>query len=95
MLKMSVLLAASLCLASCSILPKSFELPTLAERAPDPRICAEAEPEPERPDGAGVPEPLTAEEWQAFSRYERFTIQHQEWGRRGWEIVAVARERCV
>lgn len=95
MIRLFVLFAASLFLASCqSLLPKSFELPTLAERAPDPRICAPVEPEPERPAGAGVPEPVTAEEWQAYTPFERHLIQHEEWGRRGWAIVEIARERC-
>lgn len=86
-------------LASCSsLLPKSFDLPTIAERAPDPRICAEPDDEPLIPEGAGLIAPDTEDpdpiEVAAQSRFIRWGVQHQAWGRRGWELVAIARERC-
>lgn len=94
MTRIIVLCVMSLALESCSAVPKSFRLPTLAEPALDPRICAEPQIEPEIPEGAGLIQPATPVEMTAHWEFIQWAQEHQRWGRRGWEIVEIAREAC-
>lgn len=94
MTKIIALCAVCCLLVSCSGFQERFELPTLAPRATDPRICAEPPEEPVLPDGAGVVQPLTQQEAEALGLWLDWNEAMVAHSRRGWEIVSVARERC-
>lgn len=93
MMRAIVLFVVSFLLTSCTG-TKFLELPTLRERAMDPRICATPPAEPELPASAGLVNPVTVEEADAVSGYVTWSERHAAWGQRGWELVAIARRRC-
>ena len=95
------MLRHALIAAACGLLSAcQTELPrwaTPSEAAPpalSPAICAATEAEPDVPDGAGYPEPVTPEQQRAVARLEAHYAEMTLWGRRGWAIVQIAQKAC-
>lgn len=94
MMRTCALSAVCCLLASCSGRYLIWEEPETAPLAIDPRICATVEPEPVEPEGAAVIAPITEEEARALRLHLFGDQSARSWGRRGWELVAIAQERC-
>ena len=88
-----MVLAACLC-ASCSVIPKSFSLPEIADRAPDPRICAAIEEEPAPPDFGELELTDDPRNHAVQIIIQGHMSDVRAWGHRGWEVVEIAQERC-
>lgn len=86
------LIAACLILTACA--KPSDDLPRPLPPLPvtDPRVCADPEPEP--PVMGSIVAPVTVPEVEATKSHLESDADARRWGRRGWEIVAIARKQC-
>lgn len=91
MTKTSVLCASLLILAACAK-PSPLPPPVIDPVRPDPRLCAQIEPEP--PVAGSIIAPVTEAEREAVRDHLTSDAEARAWGRRGWERVAIARGAC-
>ena len=67
---------------------------TVAPSKPPPSVCAELPERPRVPDGAGIPEPVTAEERAAMDAYLTWLGETADWGRTLYERLTDAQKGC-
>lgn len=84
-----LLLVASLGLASCETLSAS-----LPPRPCRPDVATGVKPEPQVPDGAGIPAPVTPEEVTATDSYLTWLAEFGAWAREGNRKAALAATDC-
>ncbi len=61
----------------------------------NPAVCAAIPDEPSVPDSAGIIRPPKGHPaYAGVLAYFGWVEDQAAWGRRGWEIVAIAQERC-
>jgi hypothetical protein len=91
MMRLAALFVISLILTSCA--KPSGPIDTPDPVALDPRLCVEALPEPSIK--GSVVQPVTEEEREATASFLTSVAAHRDWGRRGWELLGVARSACA
>lgn len=92
MIRKVVLFASLSLLTSCAT--PSSPPPDVKQPAPfavDPRLCADARPEPTLPDGASIPQPVGEEEAAAAEKFLGWVQAALDWGRSYAATADVAR----